>query len=425
MDDRDAARRLALGVEHPLVDLLALVVAQGLGDDPPARGAGRVGQPLELEGGEHVGLHAVAVALEPRGVERLVAGGDDHAADVELQHVAAGVEVDALLGALLGAGAALLPVGLHEGARRLIDEVGVGHRLGERDVDRLALGDAGVELARDPDRAHVAADVAGHAGVLVDASRVAQHGDPERAGHAADGLDLGVGEQLDHRVLPDGDHLGRQDAGGAVEGGERLVEHRHVAADGAAAFDQVDLLAPVGDLERRLDAGDASPDHERGRRPLRVARSRGERERDAVDGAGGDRLGALCRAVAAHPVFAERREPHFVGLASRQRHRPREGRLEESRRVAGDHDPVELVGGDLVGKRLRIEPGQQAEGPHHLHLWQVRHVVPHRLQVGAAVRLGADPADVDADPHRTLHPRGRRSPRGAKSSAFFGLTFGY
>ena len=70
--------------------------------------------------------------------------------------------------------------------------------------------------------------------------------------------------KLDHRVLADRHHLRREDAGGAVERGEGLVEHRHVAADGGLALDEVDLLARIGDLERGLDAGDAAADDERG-----------------------------------------------------------------------------------------------------------------------------------------------------------------
>ncbi len=52
--------------------------------------------------------------------------------------------------------------------------------------------------------------------------------------------------------VPDLDHLGGQDAGGAVEGRERLVELGHVAADRRLALDQVDREAGVGELEGGL-----------------------------------------------------------------------------------------------------------------------------------------------------------------------------
>ncbi len=44
--------------------------------------------------------------------------------------------------------------------------------------------------------------------------------------------------------LPTATMLGREDAGGAVQGGEGLVELGHVAADRGLAFDQVDLVMP-------------------------------------------------------------------------------------------------------------------------------------------------------------------------------------
>ncbi len=63
-------------------------------------------------------------------------------------------------------------------------------------------------------------------------------------------------------MASDGGHLGRQDAGGAVQRGEGLVELGHVAADGGLALHQVDVLAGVGQGERRVDAGDAAAHHQ-------------------------------------------------------------------------------------------------------------------------------------------------------------------
>ena len=57
-------------------------------------------------------------------------------------------------------------------------------------------------------------------------------------------------------------HLGRQDAGGAVEGGEGLVKLGHVPADGGLTLDQKDLLPGVRDGQRRVDARNpATDDH--------------------------------------------------------------------------------------------------------------------------------------------------------------------
>ena len=53
-------------------------------DDLAVRGPGGVGEPLELERGDHVGESAVAVLLGDAWVEDLEAGGDDHGPGVDL-----------------------------------------------------------------------------------------------------------------------------------------------------------------------------------------------------------------------------------------------------------------------------------------------------------------------------------------------------
>ena len=58
-------------------------------------------------------------------------------------------------------------------------------------------------------------------------------------------------------------HLGGQDTGGAVQGGEGLVDLGHLAADGGLLFHDVHLEARVGDIQRGLDARDAAADDQR------------------------------------------------------------------------------------------------------------------------------------------------------------------
>lgn len=55
-------------------------------------------------------------------------------------------------------------------------------------------------------------------------------------------------------MLGDVDHLGAEDAAGAVDGGEGLVELRHLAADVAFAFHEEHVEARVGAVEGGLDA---------------------------------------------------------------------------------------------------------------------------------------------------------------------------
>ena len=59
------------------------------------------------------------------------------------------------------------------------------------------------------------------------------------------------------------DHLGRQNARRAVKRRERLVDLRHLAADGRLLLDDIDLKAGVRDIERGLNARDAAADDKR------------------------------------------------------------------------------------------------------------------------------------------------------------------
>ena len=246
---------------------------------------------------------------------------------------------------------------------------------------------------------HIAA---GDAGLRVDAAGVAcRTVDLVGARGAGDRLDLGVRQQVDHLVLADRHHLRREDAGGAVERREGLVEHRHVAADGAGALDEVDLLAGVGDLEGRLDAGDAAADDQRGRvglgrpwatPPAGTARRR--RRRRAID------LARSEDSCVARAVFAKRGQPDLLGVAAGQGHRPGERRLEEPRRVAGDHDGVEPGRRDLVAESGGVDPGQGAQQAYGFDLRQIRRVVRHGFESGLIGQRIADLADVHSNPHR-------------------------
>lgn len=53
-------------------------------------------------------------------------------------------------------------------------------------------------------------------------------------------------------------HLGGEDAGGAVQRGEGLVDLGHFAADGGLLFNNVHLEARVGNVQRGLNARDAA-----------------------------------------------------------------------------------------------------------------------------------------------------------------------
>jgi hypothetical protein len=259
-------------------------------DDRAVGGAGRVGEPLELEAREDVRQPAVAVLRHLAGVEEVVAGGDDDVADLEGQDRVFLGEVDGvgLAELLAGLAGALLEVG----AVGAVDDGRPRDGLGERRVDRLAIAEPGLEdLVDDLLGALLLADAAAVAEVLVDVAGLLADGDGEVADVALDLLDLAPGQELDVGMRAGGDHLGGQDAGRAVEGGEGLVELGHVAADRGVLLDEVDLEAGIGQLEGGADAGDAAAHDERG--GVDVDRHRRERlvAANPLHAAGQDGLG--------------------------------------------------------------------------------------------------------------------------------------
>ena len=59
-----------------------------------------------------------------------------------------------------------------------------------------------------------------------------------------------------------GCHFRREDAGGTIQRGKRLIEHRHVPADRGLTLDHVDLLAGIRQRQSRVNAGDAPAHHQ-------------------------------------------------------------------------------------------------------------------------------------------------------------------
>src|SRR5450756_78734 len=156
-----------------------------------------------------------------------------------------------------------LAAALETGAVLAVEHRDVGHRLRERHVDRRALAEASLELAGDAlRRAGRLAVAAAVAEVLVHRAGFLADLHVEVADVAVDLLDLAPGVERDVGVLVRLHHAWREDALRAVEGGEGLAELAHVAADRGFLLDEDHLVAAVGDVERRLDAGDAAADYE-------------------------------------------------------------------------------------------------------------------------------------------------------------------
>ena len=143
-----------------------------------------------------------------------------------------------------------------------LDDVEIGDGLGEGLVDGLSLALPLVELAQNLDRAFLRALAAASALRLVDVPRLPRHPDLESAELSVYSHDFGIAEHLDALVPVALDHLGSEDAHGAVVGGEGLVQLGHSPADGGRSLHQIDLKAHVGQVDGRLDAGDAAADYQ-------------------------------------------------------------------------------------------------------------------------------------------------------------------
>ena len=204
------------------------------------------------------------------------------------------------------------------------------------------------------------------------------------------------------RLLAGRRHLGRQDAGRAVERREGLVEHRHVPADRRVLLDEVDLLARLRQLERRLDAGDAAAhDHH-----VRIHRDLDRLERrvegQAVDLGAQDALGLLggLARVLRHPrgVLADVGHLQQVGVEPGIGGRLAEGRLVHRGRAGRDDGPRDAVLLDvlldqvLAGVRAHVLVLAR-DGDVGLFGRPARDL----CDVDLAGDVGAAVADVDAD----------------------------
>jgi hypothetical protein len=127
-------------------------------------------------------------------------------------------------------------------------------------IDRLSHTDPGIKPVVNLDRADLDAVSATGAGNHINRARVFVNSDPEVPGSAFNFFHLGQGMDPDVFVSLDIHHLGREDAHGAVVGGKRLVELRHMAANRRLPLYQVDDNAMVCEVERSLDAGNPGPD---------------------------------------------------------------------------------------------------------------------------------------------------------------------
>ncbi len=234
------------------------MLAGGGLDDLAAGGPHRRQHPLELHGGEDVGVLAVAVVAEEGRVDQVVANGHDDGGHLPGQQLLAGhEEVDALGPASLNAAIAREVVGWLIQAEVKVYQVRPRNSLRHGCVDGLARGHAHVELVGYALRADVDAQVAARA-FVGDEARPQLDAYAKAACLSLYGLHLCGGKDLDVGVLSDLGEFGHLNSYGAVQGGEVLIQGGHLAADGGRLLHQDHLGAGLGQVQGGLNAGDAA-----------------------------------------------------------------------------------------------------------------------------------------------------------------------
>src|SRR5208283_674234 len=146
-----------------------------------------------------------------------------------------------------------------------VQEVRPGDRLRERGVDRLPRGQPLVEGVGEHDRTGLDAKVAAGARAADEVPLLTDR-DLVPFPLLLEAHDVRVGDDLDVTVLRDLAQLRGLDADAAVERREVLVEPRHDTTERVGLFDEHHSAARFGQVERRLDAGDAAADHHDGSR---------------------------------------------------------------------------------------------------------------------------------------------------------------
>ena len=308
----------------------------------PARPLG-VEQADELLQGHDLGEDAVAVLAVERLV-RVVAGGEDDDAGVQLDLARLALEVDPLAadrGHALAAARARAPVDRRH--RRVAAGVGV--------VDGLPPAEGEIELV---DRLLGAGRdrVAGVGQVLVDAARLEAHARAEVPHDALRADHVRAGQQphprLAHGVLDErGEQVPR-----VLAGREERVQLGHAPAEERPVLDERDLHPAPGEVARGDEPGHPAADDEgRG-----LDRDAPLLERDEVRGAG-DRRAHQARglprrrlAVLDDPgdLLADVDVLEEVLVQAGAVDRPAEGHLVQGRRAGGHHHAVELELPDLL-----------------------------------------------------------------------------
>src|SRR3990172_2661689 len=373
-------------------------------------GPGGPQQSLQLQQADDIGVLARPELGVAAVIEGLVAGCHDDGPEVLCEDLVLLLPIYGASGAELLTDAArrqlLALLGglqvLHVPAVGHVDDGLVGHCLGEGDRDDLPVAEARIELRRYRVRALLPADAAAGALGLVHVAGLLAYLHLEVAHEAADGHDLGICQQGYQRMLVRLHHPGRQDTRRAVQGWEGLVQLGHAPADGRLFLYQDDLVPGIGDIQRRLNAGDAAPDDQGplGQADLSggeglVQQGLGHRHAGQVYGL--LRGGFLVVPVDPAVLLPDVSNLQHIGVEAGVAHGLAEGVLVHAWRAGGDNHPVEPVLLDGLADAPLAHLGAHVLALFHQdHLGDVLDRLPYLGDVDHARDIGAAVAEEDA-----------------------------
>ncbi|VTR65054.1 hypothetical protein DESC_290124 [Desulfosarcina cetonica] len=212
-------------------------------------------QTFHLQGVDGVGDGSAPVLGLVRHGAQVKAGGEDGGARLDDKGLRLLEVVDGPGGADGGAfPAEHAVIGVEDG--ELGDGVGKGNRNG--------LGGAKAALLRigNQYRAIIFALAAADALVRIHVSGTLNDLGAKFVAVSIQGLEIAVGEQGDVCMMRRRRHFGGRDATGAIQGGKHLGQANHLAADGCVFFDNRHAKSLVGQIQGRLQAGDAAADNQ-------------------------------------------------------------------------------------------------------------------------------------------------------------------
>ncbi|OQB21562.1 MAG: hypothetical protein BWY12_01605 [candidate division BRC1 bacterium ADurb.Bin183] len=208
-----------------------------------------------------VGKCAVAVFFFDEWAKSLRAICQNHRADFKGDVFRLGVQINCANAARLFAGAAHNAAFVFGRIADFVHNKCIGDRLRVIFVDCFSEGKPLLIFVGNADGAFFGAIAAGGAFCLIHKTRMFSDSEREIARLSFDCHEFGACEDFNIFVASALNQFWGKDAQRAVVGGKSFIEHRHISADGGFLFDKKDLVSHSGEVERGLNACDASANH--------------------------------------------------------------------------------------------------------------------------------------------------------------------